>query len=728
MSGGRHRGRLRRALGRTNVSTAIVLLSLLAGCVVFLVATELFPYHSSNHDEGVYLQQAALLLDGKLWLTTAHPEAFRPWFFVRDGLRLYPKYSPVPAAVFAPALAIGVPRLSLALVAAGNTMLVASLAREAFDVRTGVLAALLLLASPLFVLTSSVFLPYAPTALFEFAFALCYVRAVRRTHLGYAVLAGVCVGIAFFARPYTTLLFSLPFVLHACWTLARTLLATRSAYTGPTHSDHTTKAVLVRYLAIALPALAFVGVALAYNRVVTGAALRFPYEAFAPLDGLGFGRRRLLGYEVQYSPRLALRANTQLLREFATRWTAAAPFGTVFAAVGVASTLAHTTEAWFGDRPGGPALPDRHVQWLLVGVLVSVAVGNVYFWGNLNVIETIDDPTDGFIAQFGPYYHFDTLLPLSAFGAAGVVRLVDRVRTVASTRLSTRATRALVLALVVVSAPVIVTAERDALAPPIAENAAFTERYESAYAPFEERDLGRALVFVPTPYGDWLAHPFQSLWNGPSLGGERVYALDGGRRNLALVRDFPNRTPYRFTYRGEWGPEPTSDVVPHLQRLRERAGTRHRITTTVGVPSGMDRASVRLESDAGAIRYTPRDVGGRLAVDWVLTPDGARAVGDLQREGETASVPLGDGVALAVTFVGQGGATVTYRQELTVDVTDGRVRLLWPPETEVCRLTTDCGNEGTYVPGAGEYLDGVSVNTTLETGATSRAGNTTTSR
>ncbi len=40
----------------------------LVGVVVFWLAHVVFPYHSVNDDEGVYLYQAAMLLEGKLFL------------------------------------------------------------------------------------------------------------------------------------------------------------------------------------------------------------------------------------------------------------------------------------------------------------------------------------------------------------------------------------------------------------------------------------------------------------------------------------------------------------------------------------------------------------------------------------------------------------------------------------------------------------------------------------
>ncbi|MDZ7731490.1 MAG: hypothetical protein U5K37_12130 [Natrialbaceae archaeon] len=74
---------------------------------------------------------------------------------------------------------------------------------------------------------------------------------------------------------------------------------------------------------------------LAYNRVLTGSALRFPYQVFAPEDGPGFGHREILAHSMEYTPELALEANTWALRFLATRWVALGLVGVGFAAVGV---------------------------------------------------------------------------------------------------------------------------------------------------------------------------------------------------------------------------------------------------------------------------------------------------------------------------------------------------------------------------------------------------------
>ncbi|MCL7417165.1 MAG: glycosyltransferase family 39 protein, partial [Halalkalicoccus sp.] len=295
---------------------------LLAGCIaalaavtVFAVASVVFPYHSVNHDEAVYLQQAAMLLEGQLQLHAGDlAGAFRPWFFVEDGGRLYPKYAPVPAAMYA---------VSMALFG----LLVYLLGSMAFDRRVGVVAAATFAAAPMTLVTSSVFLPYAPTTLLNLLFAVCYLRGVRRRDRRYAAAAGLAIGLAFFARPYTAVLFAAPFIAHALWTVGSAL---HEKGLRPLPDP------LARNALTAAGGLSFVGLTLAYNAVLTGSALVFPFAAFAPMDGPGFGRRRILEHAIEYTPALALEANAHVLRALATRWFTAGALGTACAACGLA--------------------------------------------------------------------------------------------------------------------------------------------------------------------------------------------------------------------------------------------------------------------------------------------------------------------------------------------------------------------------------------------------------
>jgi hypothetical protein len=715
-----------------------LLLAALAAAVVFVVATELFPYHSANHDEGVYLHQASLLLDGQLH---AYPpdgltEPFRPWFFVTEGGSMYPKYSPVPSAIFALGLVFGEPRLSLAAVAAGIVALTAALGTEAFDRRVGVVAGLLVLLTPTFLLTTSVFLPYAPTTLLNLAFALAYVRAHRRGSRRYAVLAGVAVALAFFARPYTAVLFALPFIAHACWTLA-------TAYRG--HEGSTTgfpdDGFVTRNLAVAALGLVGVGTTLGYNWLLTGDPLVFPYAAFAPLDGLGFGQRRILNHDLVYTPALAVRTNLVLLWESATRWTVGGWLGTAAFLGGVGAWLVRRTAIVPGVGPdAAPTLDRPHcsddcLALLLLAVVPSVCVGNLAFWGTYNVSSGPDELGDGLLSLFGPLYHFDLVVPLAIFGAFGVVAVADRLRAAVTERRSTTAARVVLAAVLVVSLPAVGVAERDALDAPVTEHAGTTEKYGTIYEPVLAQEFDDDVVFVPTPYGDWLAHPFQTLRNDAGHDGDVVYALDRGpASDFAVLDALPNRTPYRFTYHGDWVPDSTDRPIGKLERLEPRSGDRLAGTTRVAVPQGANGVIVRLEGE-GEVRefVVERDPGDRLAVDWAVTPDGlALADGqDVRALGENGSVPLNETTefAVAVVLSYDGGATLTYRQEFGARRTADGVQAIWPPESSVCRLVVDCGLDGTYLPDhPDEHIDGVWMDGTLVAASTGENETATTQR
>ncbi|VTT85137.1 hypothetical protein DM2_19 [Halorubrum sp. DM2] len=705
--------RIRERIARVDrLTVAAALVSLAAGLLTFAIATTVFAYHSFNHDEGVYLTQAALLLEGQLeFHAGALADAFHPWFFVEDGGRLYPKYNPVPAAMYAVTMWLfGEPRVTLAAVAAGNAALVYLLGSTVFDRRVGLAAAVLFAASPMAVVTSSVFLPYAPTTFLNLLFAVAYLRGVRDRSLPLAGLAGLAIGLAFFARPFTAVLFAAPFILHA---LVRTALALRDTGLPPLPLPVPVR----RHGLTAFLGTLFVGVTLAYNLRMTGSFLMFPYEAFAPMDGPGFGERRILGHSEEYTPELALRSNGYGLWYLATRWIVAGPLGTLLALAGAGLAA----WAWLSGRrasgaPGdggvdAPAEPafERTAGLLLSGVVVSVAVGNLFFWGTNNLLATFSDPTNGLISGFGPFYHFDLLVPLSVFGGVAVVaggRGLSRLRAWLASRTTGETARAVVAAVAVLAVLGGALGAAAAAEGPLDRHAAHADKHEAAYDPIESADFDDDLVFVPTPYGEWLGHPFQPLRNEPGLDGDAVYALDRDpAEDFAVTDAYPNRDLRRYAYRGTWTPDPNRHVAPKLEPLDVREGARIDATATVGVPNRVRRATVRLETMRGEpsgtgetadAEYDVRDLNDSFAAEWLLTPEGARLAG-----APNATVPIdpaGDEVIVTVTLVDPAGSTFTYRQEATVRATNEGVEAIWPPERFVCRLTTECGTEGTYLP------------------------------
>ena len=703
------RERIERIDRRTLVAAGI---AAAAGAAVFFIASTIFSHHSNNHDEGVYLMQAAMLLNGQIELYAGNlAGAFRPWFFIQDGGRLYSKYTPVPAAMYAVSMALfGEPRVTLAAVAAGNAALLYLLGTMTVDRRVGVVAAALFAASPLALMTTSVFLPYAPTTFLNLVFAVAYLRGVRDRSAVAAGIAGIAIGLAFFARPFTAVLFAIPFICHALYQVAASVRREGLLPVPGAARRQTITACL---------GLCFVGVTLAYNLRLTGSALTFPYQVFAPLDGPGFGRRRILGHSIVYSPELALESNGYVLWYFATRWFTAGWIGTALAVGG----LALSVRRWFrGENAlGTDADRDRFKRvagGLLAGLFVTVPTGNLLFWGNFNILATLSDPTDGFVSQFGPFYHFDLLVPLSLFAAVAVVAcrrglLTARARLTAMR--SPRAGKALFFAALLIGALVVGAATAAAVAAPLDRNAAYDDKHEHAYGPIDGTSFNDALIFIPMPYGGWQNHPFQYLRNDPGFDGDVVYALDRGPAGDFEVLDaYPGRNQYRYTYRGEWTAHPNRHVIPKLESTEVRRGATLDGETTVGVPDRVVRASVRLEAGGNAYTgYSIDDPDGSIAVDWSMD-NGTARLADADT-GSSIRLDDTDTVVLMVTLAQNDGSTLTYRQEATVRTNADGVEVIWPPERYVCPLVTDCGTEGTYLPDEPDvHFDGVRFETRMQ--------------
>lgn len=630
-----------------------------AAVVVAVVSSRVFPYHSSNHDEGVYLQQAEMLLDGRLRMPTGElTETFQPWFFVADSGTVYPKYTPVTGAVFAVGEAVYSFRLALVVVAFVNVVLVYAVASEVYDRRVGVLASAALFLSPLFVVQSSMFLSYAPTTAFNLGFALAYLRAWQRRDVRYAAAAGVCAGVAFFSRQYTAVLFAAPFVVHSVYVIA---------------SERRRETVEL-YATTAVFGSVFVGLALVYNLFMTGDAFVFPYLEFAPNDGVGFGRREILEHSHVYTPELGLGANSRVLYRFIVEWGPGGVVGFGLAVVGVAYAVRNKSVK----------------KLLLVGVAVSVVIGNVAFWGNLNILGEMADPTDGLVHLYGTLYHFDLLLPASVFGAAGLVRVYEGVYETSS-RIDRRTAvaLALVVALVFAGVGVANTATK------VGENLEVTESYEAAYAPFEENGH-EGVVFLPTPYGDWLNHPFQYLRNDPGLNGTAVYATDRGGDNFDVVGEYPERDLHRYAYRGEWAPQEGDAIEPLVERLRIVEGESVGFETKLGVPEDSTSLVAVLHNKTETTYTEVKRDDDDATVRWRMNRSTASFA-----DGGAVDIGNRGEVVLELT-VTQRYDSFRYRQEVSYEIdkggddSDGSIRVISPPYTELCYSYERCGGEAAY--------------------------------
>ncbi|GAA0204729.1 ArnT family glycosyltransferase [Halobaculum roseum] len=694
---------------------AAIVLAAIGAAVAVVVATGVFPFRSLNHDEGVYLQQADMLLSGQVFLRPPVEDAFRPWFFVESERGLYSKYAPVPSTVFALGKLLGGYTVALAGIAAGLVAGTVALGRELFDARVGALAGVLLLATPLFVVHSGVYLPYALTATLNVAFAVWYLRGERRESRRDATLAGAAVGLAFFARPYTAVLFATPFVLHAVVTLAASgawRVPPAAAELVDEPADERARGLFVRRLITAALGTAGVLATFGYNAVVTGDPFLFPYLAFAPEDGVGFGERAILGHVVDYTPELGVEANRLVLDTLFTDWVVAGSLGAAAAAAGVA--LALVGRGLPGDHKAGDgALGGRVRRGLLAATFASVAAGNVAFWGNFNVLGALEVRTDGLIYYLGPYYHYDLIVPTAVFAAVACVALADGLRG-AATQLAERAgrveprhARAVATVALLVAGAAAGGVAVGAVDDTVERNEAVTEELRAGYGPLvADGDPGAAVpedsvLFLPTPYGPWLNHPFQALRNDPGHDGPRVYAL-GDTRELEVAREYPDRDLYRYVYAGSWVPTDDSTVRGGVREVERVAGDRLYLNATLQRPESVEGTTVRVTGDRGSTYLVANDSGGPLSLSMVvedgeLTVSGEDLVvsGGEGGEAEGAVLPLDDGDEIDVeVFVSTGPASgYSYRLSFPYERIDGTARAL-TATVERCPVPTRCVPEG----------------------------------
>jgi hypothetical protein len=154
-----------------------------------------------------------------------------------------------------------------------------------------------------------------------------------------------------------------------------------------------------------------------------------------------------------------------------------------------------------------------------------------------------------------------------------------------------------------------------------------------------------------------------------------------------------------------------------LQATRIRAvdhvaGERVVVDLGLGVPPGVERVSVRLESDADQAYYVTNGTPSVVTPSLVVGDGRARLRGVTTVGEGDASVPVDGRDELQVTvFADYGaGSGFSYRFEVPTATTDERTRAL-TPYVEVCRQALRCGGEAAYIPGG--MRDGVAVETDL---------------
>ncbi|MFB6210966.1 MAG: ArnT family glycosyltransferase [Halobacteriales archaeon] len=679
---------------------AAILLAVGAGGLVYWLSNTYFPYHSIDHREAVYLQQAALLLDGHLAMTPPVADVFRPWLYTPVDGKLYPPATPVPAAMFAVGQLLGgTARLSLAFLAAGNVLLMCAIGAELFDPPTGLLAGGLLVTAPLFLLQSAVFLPYAPTMLWLLLFVYAYLVFVRTDGGVAPVLAGLSVGIAGFARPYITILIAAPFGIHAGYTLGRSVLDAEWRQAGEVGA-------LVAVSSLCL------GGTIAYRTLIPGVPGLLPVEPITMADGLGYVAQDEAVALGRVTVLETLQANAQVLGRLFTTWGPVGLLGTVLAGIGLGLVIGSTRRQW-------PDFDRRTVGQLTVaGIVGSVSLGNLVVPATQALLGDPRLAGDGLLTFLGPYYHIGLLLPLALFGAHGLAWLWAYVR-MAIDRFDTEAPDETAIVVGIVGAVLLATAAGAVTMPHLRANDRITDQYADAYSPLIDRSFDGALVFVPTPYEDRLNYPFQFLRNDPDFDGNVVYAIDAGPRNFETVAAFPDRTTYRYVYRGRWAPTYDQGVVGHLQRVTTASGRTVRLQITFDIPDWIEHVSIHLSAGDAQRYYGLEQRAATSQLTVVLRSTGVRVTGPaVEPVGNATTVGFNqsDYIGLDIFLNAGAGGGASYRALFPVRRANGTVRTM-TPYLELCRSPSWCGGEAAYIPG--KTPEGLAIETELTAANTS---------
>ena len=356
-------------------------LSLAAVVAAYLVGDRIFEHMAHIEDEMAYVWQAQAISRGKLTLPTPpEPESFLIPFVVDYQGQRFGKYPLGWPVVLSLGMRLGVPEWVNPLLAGLGVWLTYSLGRRVFGKPVGLLAALLTVTSPFFLMNSGSLLSHPLGLVLSAGFALAWLDAFfspqagspRRLWLA-ALTAALTLGMLILTRPLTAAAVVLPFGLHGLFLLWRGDWAVRW-----------------RLLSIGVIALCFAGVHFLWQYALTGDAFLNPYTLWWSYDKVGFGP----GYGVaEYGHSLAqARMNTRF--SLRSGW--------------------HDLFGWAGYSwiflPFGLLAIWRSARTLiLASVFPSLVLAYMAYWIGASL--------------FGPRYYYEALYSLTLVSAAGIAWL-----------------------------------------------------------------------------------------------------------------------------------------------------------------------------------------------------------------------------------------------------------------------------------------------------------------
>jgi hypothetical protein len=355
-----------------------VLISLLAVLAAYLVTERVFEGMAHLEDEMAYVWQARAIAGGHMMLPTPpEPQSFLVPFVVDYNGQRFGKYPLGWPVVLSIGELLGVRSLVNPILAGLGVWLIYKLGKRSLGETVGLLAAILTLTSPFFLMNSGTLLSHPLGLALSAAFALFWLDAFclpgARNRWLPAIVAAGTLGALALTRPLTAVAISLPFVLHAVYLLLR--------------SDRKTR---LRLFVLGLIVLALCSIHFAWQYALTGDALLNPYTLWWEYDKVGFGP----GY-----------GHTPSGHTLDQGW-----FNTRFSLyIARHDLFGWGSYSWIFLPFGLWAIRRNPSAWLLAGVFPSLVLVYLAYWIGASL--------------FGPRYFYEGLYSLTLVSAAGVAQL-----------------------------------------------------------------------------------------------------------------------------------------------------------------------------------------------------------------------------------------------------------------------------------------------------------------
>lgn len=205
----------------------VAVLLLFAGLVIVGIGHWALREQPITDDENVYLLQSRIFAAGLLTLPSLPDEEplrdriFEDNIFLVNNGKIFGQYPFGQSFVLLPGLLVGWSRLMPLLMALFSIIGILLLGRRLYGPVGGLLAALLLTASPTFLATSATLLSHTTTLCFIIWFYYFAHRTWKKNHGLDALAAGLFFLLAFQVRSATTLLVAGPICLALAWALLR---------------------------------------------------------------------------------------------------------------------------------------------------------------------------------------------------------------------------------------------------------------------------------------------------------------------------------------------------------------------------------------------------------------------------------------------------------------------------------------------------------------------------